>query len=39
MSKFFDIDLPFGEKYEDTLSALLIENTNKKAKERWKNGY
>ncbi len=30
MSKFFDIDLPFGEKYEDTLSALLIENTNNK---------
>ena len=30
MSKFFDIDLPFGEKYEDTLSALLTENTNNK---------
>ena len=30
MSKFFDIDLPFGEKYEDTLSALLTEDTNNK---------
>ena len=30
MSKFFDIDLPFGEKYEDTLSALLTESTNNK---------
>ena len=30
MNKFFDIDLPFGEKYEDTLSALLTENTNNK---------
>ena len=30
MSKFFDIDLPFGEKYEDTLSALLTDNTNNK---------
>ena len=30
MSKFFDIDLPFGEKYENTLSTLLTENTNNK---------
>ena len=30
MSKFFDIDLPFGEKYEDTLSNLLTDNTNNK---------
>ena len=30
MSKFFDIDLPFGEKYEDTLSSLLTDNTNNK---------
>ena len=30
MSKFFDIDLPFGEKYEDTLSSLLTDKTNNK---------
>lgn len=30
MSKFYDIDLPFGEKYENTLSKILTENTNSK---------
>ena len=30
MSKFYDIDLPFGEKYENTLSALLTDKTNNK---------
>ena len=30
MSKFYDIDLPFGEKYEDTLSALLTESIGSK---------
>ena len=30
MSKFYDIDLPFGEKYEDTLSEILTSNTNRK---------
>ena len=26
MSKFYDIDLPFGENYEDTLSQILTDN-------------
>ena len=29
MSKFYDIDLPFGVKYEGTLSELLTAETNK----------
>jgi hypothetical protein len=29
MSKFYDIDLPFGIKYEGTLSELLTAKTNK----------
>jgi hypothetical protein len=29
MSKFYDIDLPFGLKYEGTLSELLTAKTNK----------
>tara|TARA_R110002020_G_scaffold25443_1_gene82815 strand:- start:908 stop:1297 length:390 start_codon:yes stop_codon:yes gene_type:complete len=29
MSKFYDIDLPFGVKYEGTLSELLTAKTNK----------
>ena len=29
MSKFYDIDLPFGIKYEGTLSELLTADTNK----------
>ena len=33
MSKFFDIDLPFGEKYEDTLSSQKdIESKTEKFK-------
>ena len=30
MSKFYDIDLPFGEKYEDTLSQILTDNIGSK---------
>ena len=30
MNKFWDIDLPFGEKYEDTLSSILTNNTKGK---------
>ena len=30
MSKFYDIDLPFGIRYENTLSSLLTEQSNKK---------
>tara|TARA_R100000234_G_C4977493_1_gene169179 strand:- start:513 stop:890 length:378 start_codon:yes stop_codon:yes gene_type:complete len=30
MSKFFDIDLPFGEKYEDALCSILTQKTNGK---------
>lgn len=29
MSKFYDIDLPFGLKYEGTLSELLTSETNR----------
>ena len=29
MSKFYDIDLPFGVQYEGTLSELLTAETNK----------
>ena len=29
MSKFYDIDLPFGVKYEGTLSELLTAETNR----------
>ena len=29
MSKFYDVDLPFGIKYEGTLSELLTAKTNK----------
>jgi hypothetical protein len=42
MNKFYDIDLPFGEKYENTLSALLTNKTNNKIevkteKDIWKS--
>jgi hypothetical protein len=42
MSKFYDIDLPFGEKYEKTLSKILTTNTNNKIevkteKDIWKS--
>tara|TARA_R100000781_G_scaffold114571_1_gene85733 strand:- start:143 stop:529 length:387 start_codon:yes stop_codon:yes gene_type:complete len=30
MSKFYDIDLPFGEKYEDTLSEILTDKMGSK---------
>ena len=41
MSKFYDIDLPFGLKYENTLSGLLTKDTNKKVevkteRDKWK---
>ena len=42
MSKFYDIDLPFGIKYEGTLSELLTSKTNKlievkTERDKWKN--
>ena len=42
MSKFYDIDLPFGLKYEGTLSELLTAETNrlievKTERDKWKN--
>ena len=41
MSKFYDIDLPFGLKYEGTLSELLTAKTNKlievkTERDKWK---
>ena len=41
MSKFYDIDLPFGVKYEGTLSELLTSKTNKlievkTERDKWK---
>ena len=41
MSKFYDIDLPFGIKYEGTLSELLTAKTNKlievkTERDKWK---
>jgi len=41
MSKFYDIDLPFGIKYEGTLSELLTADTNrlievKTERDKWK---
>jgi hypothetical protein len=41
MSKFYDIDLPFGIKYEGTLSELLTSDTNrlievKTERDKWK---
>ena len=41
MSKFYDIDLPFGVKYEGTLSELLTAKTNKlievkTERDKWK---
>ena len=41
MSKFYDIDLPFGVKYEGTLSELLTAETNKlievkTERDKWK---
>ena len=41
MSKFYDIDLPFGLKYEGTLSELLTADTNKlievkTERDKWK---
>ena len=41
MSKFYDIDLPFGVKYEGTLSQLLTADTNrlievKTERDKWK---
>ena len=36
MSKFYDIDLHFGIRYENTLSSLLTEQSNKKVTDQYR---